>query len=674
MKRYCLSALLTFYFTFATNVPAKNLKVGVFQESLLVDTFEKGRSLVIAKIDSVHKEKDTKFYAYKVEIVRTIIPGDLTEDDTYGLLNLFAGASYGNALTPGRAYALFMTKDCPFYYSWANRDDKLQVNLSNKRQVQTLVRAANAAYAKTVIRRFRQRNINERAKLPPLPSDIISLCEEFRHNPPKRAKIGKQLYESDLSSRLDESKPFSSTISYLPPKIPLTRSQIVTLLGKPNLKSGWTYSWLIGQIGKGFGAKKVNVLSATFDKNEIAILVVYWQGEKSEWTKLTAYNIDSYLDLCGWADPALQKFRRSLINEDWDTALSCCSKTVRARAEEYDSAQAFFKEVVPIRQVTELSEFRARGYSGRAGRIVRLRVDGPWLDVPDEQISGEWEWSLTRYGDRWFLDFETLPLDMLIKKKTLLPKLLKEAAETRRTKFDRGIEYKLIPLSEDFAVGRPMLFRINMVNVSDLSVLFMDTRSVMVNDPMAVIGPNGEDIKYVDTSYQIAVGHEVILPGETITLADNYDVTSQYGIVKPGRYTFQFKGASGRNNKRSNTFEVEVKEGELSAADSVFASILSVLPKGWTATRRLAPTKLFSGDRADTFINVHLIGKRTGKLINVDISLAIAKDVSSLDHQYVNKLQVWGKCRWGHVYARVRDAELLWPDYREQIVKALEIE
>jgi len=163
------------------------------------------------------------------------------------------------------------------------------------------------------------------------------------------------------------------------------------------------------------------------------------------------------------------------------------------------------------------------------------------------------------------------------------------------------------------------------------------------------------------------------LTGETIALADNYDVTSQYYIIEPGRYTFQFRGWP-RDIKASNAVEVEVKAGDLSAADSVFAKILSVLQQGWTATRRLVPTKPFSGDGADTFIDVHLIGKRTGKAINVDISLSIAKDGSSLDPQYVNKLQLWGKCKWGHVYARVRDAELLWPDYREQIVKALEIE
>ncbi|MCK4293545.1 MAG: hypothetical protein KAY65_10140 [Planctomycetes bacterium] len=484
MKRYCFLVSVALCFVVATSVPGGSAKDNVFSESVLIDAFEKSRSLVIAKIDSVHKEKGTAFHAYRVDIVCSVVPGDLTEDDTYGPLELFAGASYANALTPGRAYALFVTKDCPFNYSWANADDALQVDLSNERQVQTLVRAANAAYAKTAIRRFRQRKIDERAKLPPLPNDIVSLCEEFRCNPVKRAEVGKQLYESDLGSRRDDSKPWSSSISYLPPKISLTREQILSLLGRPNLKSGWTYSWLSGQIGKGFAAEQVNVLSATFDKNEVAIRVVYQHQEKSKWTKLTAYSIDSYLDLCGWADPVLQKFRRSLINGDWDTALSCCSKAVRAKAEEYDSAQAFFEKIVPIRQVTELSEFRARGHSGRAGRIVRLRVDGPWLDVPDEQLPPEWEWSLARYGDRWFVDFETVPLDMLIKKKTLLPKLRKEAAETRRAKIDRSIEFRLVPLSEDFAVGRPMLFRIDTVNVGDSPILLY-IAAVTVNDPIA---------------------------------------------------------------------------------------------------------------------------------------------------------------------------------------------
>ncbi|MCK4293544.1 MAG: hypothetical protein KAY65_10135 [Planctomycetes bacterium] len=191
---------------------------------------------------------------------------------------------------------------------------------------------------------------------------------------------------------------------------------------------------------------------------------------------------------------------------------------------------------------------------------------------------------------------------------------------------------------------------------------------------MLIVGPDGENIEYVDTSYQTAVRHEVILPGETITLADEYDVTSQYGIAKPGRYTFQFKGGSGWNIKRSNTVKVKVKPGKLPAADSIYSKILSVLPQGWTATRRLLPIDPLFPEIVHRPILVHLVGKRSGKQIYSGITVVIAEDGSSLMPGLLNELRPWGKCRWGDVYVGVRNAELLWPDYREQIVKALDIE
>ncbi|MHC4657211.1 MAG: hypothetical protein ACYS91_19665, partial [Planctomycetota bacterium] len=451
--------------------------------------------------------------------------------------------------------------------------------------------------------------------------------------------------------------------------------QILSLLGKPNLKSGWTYFWLCGQIGKGSGAKEVGVLSATFDKSEAAVRVLYQQQDKSKWTKFTAYSINSYVDLCGWADAVLYRFQLAIKESDWERALSLCSKPVRAKAKEYDSAGAFFKDFMPVSQITRLSEFSVHGYRGGASNIVSLFFDGVALEVPEIERPIRWEYSVVKENGHWLVDFKTLPVKILIKKELLRRKLDKEDAETRRAKFDRGIEFRLIPLTEEFEVGLPMLFRIEIVNAGEESILYMATgpTSVVANDRMNITGPNGEDIKYVDTSYQIAVRDEVILPGETIILADDYDVTTQYNIDKPGRYTFQFKGWP-TDTKGSNTINVEVRDGELSAADSVFSRVRSVMPRRWKATRRLFPARQDSGDVSGPFINVHMIGKRRGKSIDVDIFLVIAKDEGSLNAQFSGELKLWGKCRWGYVYGRTRDAKSLWPGYRKQIIKALGIE
>lgn len=680
MKRYYFLVLIALYFAFATGVPAGYSKGDVFSEYVLNDAFEKGRSLVIAEILSLRKQeriygtKLVNIHCYKAKIIRPIIPGDLTKDDMQDPIGLFSGASYGDVLKTGSTYALFIIKDCPYNFSWAHRDYAMRIDILDAENLNSLIKTANAKYAKTSIRKFREGTATGQETTLFLPLGIISLCESFRTNPVNRSKVAQKICESGLGSRRDESEPWSSIISYLPPIISLSRDQMISLLGRPNLKSGWTYFWLCGQIGKGSGAKEVGVLSATFDKSEAAIRVLYKQHEKSKWTKFTAYSINSYVDLCGWADAVLYRFQLALKDCDWERALSLCSKAVRAKAKEWESAEAFFTDFMPIEQITELSGFPVNSYSSRAGKIASLSFYLR-LEEPEAEWPISWVCSVVKEDGQWLVDFKTLPVKILIKKELLRRELEKEDGETRRAKFDRGIEFRLIPLTEEFEVGLPMLFRIEMVNVSEEPILYRATgpSSVVANDRMNITGPNGKNIKYVDTSYQIAVGPDVILPDETIVLVDNYDVVRQYYITRPGRYTFQFKGWP-TDTKGSNTIDVEVREGELTAADSVFSRILSVMPKGWTATRRFAPARPVSADMSGAFINVHMIGKRRGKIIDVDILLAIAEDESSLEPQFVSELQLWGKCKWGNVYFRGRDAESLWPDYRKQIIKALDIE
>ncbi len=654
-------------------IPAGYSKGDVFSESVLMDAFEKGRSLIIAQVLSRRRAEDTRFLFYKVKVIQPIIPGDLTKDDLQGLVELFAGTTYGADFRLGSTYAVFVTKDCPFQYSWSHRDDIIEVDISRKENLRALVETAGRIYAKTSISKFRDRVIGE-ADLPPLSERIISLCEKFRMKADERVDIGRQIYESDLGSRRDQANLDSSENSYLPPKVSLSRDQILSLFGRPNLKSGWSYFWLCGQIGKGSGAKEVGVLSVTFDTSEAAVRVLYEQHVKSKWTKFTAYSINYYVDLCGWADAALYNFQRGLKDSDWDRALSLCSKPVRAKAKEWESTEAFFMAFMPIEQITELPGFPVNSFSGRAGKITSLSFD-IGLETQEAEWPIRWECSVVKETGRWLVDFEPLPVKILVKKELLRRELEKEDAKTRMAKFDRDIEFRLIPLTKEFEIGLPMLFRIEMINVGEEPILYVETgpTSVVANDRMIITDPKGKAIKYVDTSYQIALRSNVILPDETIVLIDNYDVVGQYAITRPGRYTFQFKGWP-TDTKGSNVVNVEVRNGELTAADSVFAKVRSVMPGGWKATRRLTPARQDSGNMSGPLINVHMIGKSRGKSIDVDIFLVIAKDEGSLELQYVNELKLWGKCKWGYVYARGRDTESLWPDYRKQIIKALGIE
>ncbi len=213
MKRYYFLVLAILYFAFATGVPADSSKGDVFSESVLVDAFEKGRSLVIAEILSLRKQeriygtKLVNIHCYKAKIIRPIIPGDLTKDDMQDPIELFSGASYGDVLKTGSTYALFIIKDCPYNFSWAHRDYAMRIDISDAENLNSLIKSANAKYAKTSIRKFREGTATGQETTLFLPVGIISLCESFRTNPVNRSKVAKKICESELGSRRDESKP-----------------------------------------------------------------------------------------------------------------------------------------------------------------------------------------------------------------------------------------------------------------------------------------------------------------------------------------------------------------------------------------------------------------------------------------------------------------------------------
>lgn len=153
-----------------------------FSEAVLMDAFEKGRSLVIAKILSVQgkQEQHGTFYYYKVKIVQPVIFGDLSKKDIHEPIELFAGASYGDALETGATYALFVTKDAPLFFYWAHRNNVQKINLENKQEVDTFVSKVKQVYAKTSIRKFRDSEVRDTPTLPNISEELRKMCDAFK--------------------------------------------------------------------------------------------------------------------------------------------------------------------------------------------------------------------------------------------------------------------------------------------------------------------------------------------------------------------------------------------------------------------------------------------------------------------------------------------------------------
>ena len=233
-----------------------------------------------------------------------------------------------------------------------------------------------------------------------------------------------------------------------------------------------------------------------------------------------------------------------------------------------------------------------------------------------------------------------------------------------------GFDVLLIPLSQDFVIGKPMLFRVEIKNISDETLGYMNT-SFMVNDPMIVKDSNDTIVPYIAGDAQTGGGPEFVEPGEIIILSDNYDARSQYHIVKPGKYTFQFKGL--HQTKPSNIVKMDVKAGQLSALESVVEELRKILPDNWGLTRRIAYSRQFAADtNIDGAVIVHLIGKPRHKTKDRGIGLGLYINPSQPD-QGSFEGHLWGQCELGYVYANSINAELLWPNYKEQITKALDI-
>ena len=214
-----------------------------------------------------------------------------------------------------------------------------------------------------------------------------------------------------------------------------------------------------------------------------------------------------------------------------------------------------------------------------------------------------------------------------------------------------------------------------MRNVGGEPIPYMRSSAVMTNDSMLVTGPDGRSVPYADVSYQICVAPDVILPGETIVLADRYDVTSQYRIVQAGRYRFQFRGWP-RESERSNTCEVDVKPGVLSDVDRISQSLLSVLPDGWDFERMPSSPPDYDEEAEAGQLYINLIGRRGGKGGDKGVFLLILRggDPTDTDPWLKEDLDLWGLSPWGPLYARVNEAEQLWPNHRAQIERALRVE
>jgi len=236
----------------------------------------------------------------------------------------------------------------------------------------------------------------------------------------------------------------------------------------------------------------------------------------------------------------MHQFQQGLKECEWEKALSYCSESVITKAKEYESIEAFFRNVVPVKQLVQTKSFHLWRWQGLReeeqtsfGCSMRLRE-------PDIKPTIRWKWTVNKTEAGWLIDFEPIPLELWIEQETLRKKRQSEEYVGQRKALEqklKDVEIRLSPVSDTFILGQPLLFRLELINDGELELGYIN-----VNNSMIITDEHGDRIPRTEDENLIFGASHSIKPGERDVLFDNFDIATQYAITTPGKYKVQFSG------------------------------------------------------------------------------------------------------------------------------------
>jgi len=365
------------------------------------------------------------------------------------------------------------------------------------------------------------------------------------------------------------------------------------------------------------------------------------------------------------------QFLNELEDGDWKGALSFCSPAVKEKTATYPNLAEFFREFVPIQEMVGLSWIPISGGISSPKGGPSAIFSFVRFDQPDSNESISWPWSIVKENATWSIDFELVPLDMWTAQEKERLQQERQQGQARAKQVREGLEIIISPVGNRSVLGKPMPFRVELKNKGQSPIEY-ETSQILLNGPMIVTGPQGEVIPFIDSSCQTMSREVKLQPGETLLISDNYDVTSQYHIAKPGRYAFQLR--HGHFGERSNIVEADIEGGELSPRENIVEAPAAILPFDWQLTRTMTSHKGPDQNVENQILLVGLFGRWSQKGPGVSISLAVILDggqgeIEPGDHYG----ELWGRSKWGLVYGQSIEAEILWPGWKEDIFRALGI-
>jgi len=248
-----------------------------------------------------------------------------------------------------------------------------------------------------------------------------------------------------------------------------------------------------------------------------------------------------------------------------------------------------------------------------------------------------------------------------------------------------GYKTQLILAGNEYAIGQPMTFHLVMKNIGT-DIKWYDNQAISHN-ALIIKDTNGKEAYYKKGSFQTAGGERPIDTGEIIPLFENRNITNEYVIAKPGKYTIQFRGgnygmSSDSTFPPSNTIEFEVKAGTSSQDNILISSLLETLPdKKWQLTprwRRDDETPLGRNPVKGSSIEIVRYAKLKVDVVSMTLwQTDEPSEVSAQQKEGEKKVSEYlghspsGQYYYIHIPLKVEE---YWPSVREDIIKALNLE
>lgn len=243
------------------------------------------------------------------------------------------------------------------------------------------------------------------------------------------------------------------------------------------------------------------------------------------------------------AQETIREFQQALAQSDWGRALACCTAQVQSNARNFDNLEAFFQEVVPVEAVISV---RKPGFSESCSGIVNGQREDTYYGwaVPLRKADLLWLCKVLRQDSGWLIEFQAKPLSQYIEEKVQERKQheqwVRRQTQILKDKLSK-VRTRLVCPSETFVSGKPVLLRLELIHEGD-GTLYYGDQQVAVNGSMTIKNDDDKSIPYVGGPVQTAGSFRPVGPGQTVVLFDNFDITKQYRIARPGQYTVQFNG------------------------------------------------------------------------------------------------------------------------------------